>query len=50
MERTVGRFLLRFDGTSETELGDAMAAGGKGALACATGHGARQRSYLRDIG
>jgi hypothetical protein len=50
MERTATWFLLRFHDTSETELGDAMAAIGEGAPACSTGHGARQRSCLHDIG
>jgi hypothetical protein len=50
MQRTAGQFLVRFHGTAETELGDAMAVSGEGAPACATGHGARQRSYLHDLG
>jgi hypothetical protein len=50
MGRRAGRFLLRFHGTAEAELRDAMATGGEGALACATGHWARERSYLHDPG
>jgi hypothetical protein len=50
MERTAGWFLLRFHGMDETEPGNAMAGGGEGAPARATGHGARQRTYLHNLG
>jgi hypothetical protein len=50
MERTADWFLLHLHGSAEIELGDAMAADSEGAPACATGHGARQRSYLHDLG
>jgi hypothetical protein len=50
MEWTAGQFLIRFHSTAEIELRDAMATGSKGAPARAMGHGARQRSYLHDLG
>jgi hypothetical protein len=50
MEWTMGRLLIRFHGMAKTELEDTMAGGDEGAPAHTTGHGARQRSSLHDLG